>query len=114
MPRISSAITKPASSKCAKPYDKAANTAVNAGGILLGMTPLQQYNNNILRNYAIKSYNHSKISPVVFSAICFSVHVFIFRITLPFRLSLIVLTYPYFVFKKDKKDFSRRRTEREV
>ena len=73
------------------------------------MIPLQQYslltdNNNIFRNYAIKSYNHSKISPVVFSAICFSVNVFIFRAALPFRLSLIVLTLiPILHSKKTRK-----------
>lgn len=68
------------------------------------MTPLQQYllltDNNISRNYAIKPYNHSKISPAVFSAICFSVNVFIFRPVLPFRLSLIVLTLILILYSK--------------
>lgn len=101
MPRINCLRNyKPTSSKCAKPYDKA-----NTGGILLGMTPLQQYslatdNSNIFRNYAINSYNHSKFSPAVFSAICFSINVFIFRAALPLRLSLIVLTLIFILYSK--------------
>jgi len=75
------------------------------------MTPLQQYllltdNNNIFRNYAIKSYNHSKISPAVFSAICFSVNVFIFRASAFLSIAHRPHPHPHFVFKEDKKDSS--------
>ena len=101
MPGITSAIiNQPRPNALSQPYDKA-----NTGGILLGMTSLQQYslltdNSNIFRNYAINPYNHSKISPAVFSAICFSVNVFIFRAALPFRQSLIVLTLIFILYSK--------------